>query len=117
MPLAIMDGTFLQNLLPAGLEFQCTRCEFDNSGITVRGAVLASNAVCPECGHSSERVHGYYTRRIQDLPFGKITVAYVITARKFVCQNQSCTKSIFCERLSGLAAPHARTVLCVSPIR
>src|SRR5690242_4304618 len=101
-----MDATFLQNLLPVELDFQCMRCEFDGSGITVEGALLASSAVCPECGHASERVHGQYTRRIQDVPFGKTAVAYVIAARKFVCQNQSCKRSIFCERLSGLAAPH-----------
>lgn len=114
MPSAVMDGTFLQNLLPLGLEFHCTHCEFDGNGITVEGALLASSAVCPECGHSSEKVHGHYTRRVQDLPFGKTAVAYVITARKFVCQNQSCTRSIFCERLSGLAAPHARTTETLS---
>ena len=96
-----MDATFLQNLLPPDLEFQCKRCEFDDSGITVEGAVLGSNAFCPECGHSSERIHGHYTRHLQDVPFGKTAITYVITARKFVCQNQSCTKSIFCERLSG----------------
>jgi transposase len=114
MPSAVMDATFLQNLLPSDLEFQCTRCEFDDSGITVEGAVLASNAICPECGHSSERVHGHYSRRIQDLPFGKTAVTYVISARKFVCQNQSCIRSIFCERLFGLASPHARTTETLS---
>lgn len=114
MPSAVMDATFLQNLLPPGLEFQCTRCEFDARGITVEGALLASDAACPECGHSSEKVHGHYMRRIQDLPFGKTTVTYVIMARKFVCQTQSCKRSIFCERLSGLAAPHARTTETLS---
>ena len=112
--LAVMDATFLQNLLPPGLEFQCTQCEIDGNGIRVEGAFLASSAVCPECGHTSERVHGEYMRRVQDLPFGKTAVAYVITVRKFVCQNQSCTRSIFCERLSGLAAPHARTTESLS---
>ncbi len=109
MPAAVMDATFLQNLLPPSQDFQCTDCQFDDTGITVIGAMLASSAICPECGHASERVHGHYTRHIQDLPFGKTAVAYAITARKFVCQNQSCPKSIFCERLPGLAAPRART--------
>jgi zinc-finger of transposase IS204/IS1001/IS1096/IS1165 len=107
-----MDATFLQNLLPPGLDFQCTDCQVD--GITVRGAMLSSSAVCPECGHASQRVHGHYTRYIQDLPFGKTAITYVITARKFVCQSRGCTRSIFCERLSGLATPHARTTETLS---
>ena len=109
MPSAVMDATLLQNFLPPGLEFQCTRCEFDSNGIVVEGAFIASSAVCPECGQATERVHGHYRRRVRDLPFGKTTVTYLITARKFMCQNERCPKTIFCERLCGLATAHART--------
>jgi transposase len=109
-----MDATFLQSFLPPGLAFQCTHCIFDDGGFTVEGTLLAPNAVCPGCGYCSERVHGQYTRRIRDLPLGRTAVAYVITARKFVCQNQTCPRSIFCERVPGLAAPHARTTETLS---
>src|SRR5258706_3373854 len=109
-----MDANFLQNLLPAELDFQCTLFEFDGSGITVEGALLASSAVCPECGHASERVHAQYTRRIQDIPFGKTAVAYVIASREFECQNQSFKRSMVCERLARLAAPHAPTKVTLS---
>jgi hypothetical protein len=115
-PTALMDVSFLQDLVPSLAEFRLNGCELSRDGVAVEASLTGWGAVCPECGRRSERIHSYYTRRIRDLPIGKTLVTYVILARKFACQTEGCPKNIFCERLEGMAPPHSRTTesLCQS---
>jgi transposase len=68
----------------------------------------AASACCPQCGHSSTRVHSHYTRRLADLPWQGLAVKVVVYTRKFFCDNAACTRQIFTERLPELVAPYAR---------
>lgn len=72
-------------------------------------APTAETADCPLCGRPSGRLHGRCTRTLADLPRHGRAVALTLRARRFRCDNPECRRSIFCERLPGLAAPHARS--------
>jgi transposase len=77
--------------------------------LLVRIASTAAGASCPRCGCMSDRVHSRYTRTVADLPAHDRPVALRLVVRRFRCTTPGCPRAIFCERLPGLASPHART--------
>ena len=68
-----------------------------------------SSARCPVCGSPSERIHSRYTRSASDLPWRGIAVKLEVRARKFFCDERSCERAIFCERLPEIAAYARKT--------
>jgi len=63
---------------------------------------------CPDCGHSSDAVHSYYSRWPADLPSAGQQVCLELRLRRFYCRNTDCARRTFAERLPHLLAPHAR---------
>jgi transposase len=84
------------------------RACFDVESLTVHLTTTAPTAACPLCGSDSRRVHGRYTRRLDDLPCLGRPVRLRVVVRRFVCQRPGCPRRIFAERLPGFAAPRAR---------
>jgi transposase len=81
---------------------------FDGDSLTVSCRLRGSEACCPVCGEASRRVHGRYTRTLADLPRGGLPVRLRIGVRKFFCDEPSCERRIFAERLEDVAGVHAR---------
>jgi transposase len=77
--------------------------------VLVEAESRAAEAACPYCGRLSDRIHGRYTRHVQDLPCQDRQATLRLQVRKFVCANPECCRLIFCERIPDLLAPHART--------
>ncbi|MEM9005310.1 MAG: ISL3 family transposase [Cyanobacteria bacterium P01_F01_bin.86] len=65
-------------------------------------------AQCPVCGAYSDRIHSRYERTLADLPCSQFTLMWLVQVCKFFCSNPNCTRRIFCERISKVAAPWAR---------
>ena len=85
-----------------------TDLSIDPDAITVHAEPSAAAAACPDCGHDSDRVHSRHTRRLGDLPIQGRRLVARLTARRFCCRRPDCRRRIFCERLPGVAAAHAR---------
>lgn len=85
--------------------------------VTVHAESTATTSACPRCGAVATRVHSRYTRTVTDLPVHGWRTTLVVTARRFFCDDPHCPRSVFCERLPQLAAPHAddRTAGRVAP--
>ncbi len=69
----------------------------------------AATAVCPRCGTASDRLHSRYRRTVADLPCQGRPLALRLVVRRFRCSQSDCPQAIFCERLPGLLAAHARS--------
>jgi transposase len=95
-------------LLPKGLEVQTLRIETGRVSIRVSSGTRRS--VCPLCGRGSSRVHSRYARTVSDLPWHGISVELEVLARRFFCDEASCERKIFCERLPEVAARARKTV-------
>jgi len=76
--------------------------------IVISASPTSSTSSCPCCQAVSERVHSIYQRRPADLPLAGYTVCLDITVRRFFCDNLSCERTIFAERMPSLIAPYAR---------
>jgi transposase len=77
--------------------------------VAVHAESTATTSACPRCGVLAARVHSRYTRTITDLPVHGRRATLVVAARRFFCDDPHCPRSVFCDRLPQLAAPHART--------
>lgn len=80
-----------------------------HDGVIVFAArAVVPGATCPCCGWLSERVHSRYRRTLLDLPWQGNAVKMVLTVRKLFCDNQSCERRVFAERLPIVATRYAR---------
>ncbi|MFT3764791.1 MAG: ISL3 family transposase [Minicystis sp.] len=68
----------------------------------------ATETCCPTCGQAATRVHSRYQRVLADLPCQGVPVEVRATVRRFRCDETTCARAIFTERLPALARPHAR---------
>ena len=89
-------------------QLQVDTLSFDGDSLTVGCRLRGSEARCPVCGEASRRVHGRYTRTLADLPRGGMPVRLRVRVRKFFCDQPSCERRIFAERLEEVADVHAR---------
>jgi transposase len=81
---------------------------FDEDLLTIYASTETAAAECPCCGRSSRRVHGRYERTLADLPWGGVPVRLRVRVCKFFCDEPSCERKIFAERLEDIAGVHAR---------
>jgi transposase len=81
---------------------------FDGDSVTIHASTDSPAARCPCCERPSRRVHGRYTRTLADLPWCGTPVRLRVRVRKFFCDEPSCERKIFAERLQEVARPSAR---------
>jgi transposase len=67
--------------------------------VTLQVASTLRTCACPGCGSESHRVHSWYLRRLQDLPWHGLHVQIQWRTRRFFCNNAACNRKIFVERL------------------
>ncbi|HET8644515.1 MAG TPA: ISL3 family transposase, partial [Vicinamibacteria bacterium] len=88
-------------LIPPSLRVDALR--FGDDGLTIRAVAAAPGARCPLCGEPADRVHSRYTRTLADLPWARFAVRFHLQVRRFLCDNPACPRTIFAERLAGIA--------------
>jgi transposase len=93
-------------LIPPSLRVEALLVGDD--GLTVRVGSEAADVRCPVCGEPADRVHSRATRTLADLPWAETPVQFRVQIRKFFCDNPTCPRRIFSERLAGIAAVSAR---------
>ena len=50
-----------------------------------------------------------YVRRLADLPWQGLSVRICLTVHRYRCRNHDCPRTIFCERVPGVARVHGRS--------
>ncbi len=69
--------------------------------IVVRARTPKDAAVCPLCGASSGRVHGYQLRTVADVPVDGRRVVVRVRVRRLVCPTRGCCHT-FREQMPGV---------------
>jgi transposase len=77
--------------------------------VTLSASSYEPRARCPLCGSGSSRVHSRYLRTVSDLPWHGVSVKLDVGVRRFFCDEVSCRRRIFCERLEEVAARARKT--------
>jgi len=99
---------FVISSLPIPSSLHVQALVFSDDGLTIRACSAAPEASCPLCGARSDRVHSRYTRTLADLSWADVAVRFQVRARKFFCANLACPRTVFVERLAGVAPAYAR---------
>ena len=95
-------------LLP---DLHALRCEEVTSTaelVLIQVSSASPTASCPLCQSSSSRIHSYYSRKVADLPWHGAKVKIQWRSRRFFCDNATCPRRIFTERLPIVAKSRAR---------
>jgi transposase len=92
-------------LIPPSLHVQALLLGED--GVTIRAVSDATDVRCPRCSELAERVHSRYTRTLADLPWAQFAIRWELRVRRFFCDNPVCPRTIFAERLAGIAPTFA----------
>jgi transposase len=98
----------MMRLLPLTGSVRLTGMTVEPTDVCLQLMTTAPGAGCPRGGGPSSSVHSRYQRHLTDLPWGTRPVHLQLTVRKFVCQNPTCPRRIFTERVPELVAPSAR---------
>ena len=64
-------------------------------------------ALCPDCGVLSKRVHGHYVRSPRDLPLFEHGTRLVLQVKRFCCLNPCCPRRTFAEASPELVERYA----------
>jgi len=80
----------------------------DDSDIVLVARTRRCTVPCPVCGQSAMRVHSWYIRSLRDLPWQGLAVRMALHTRRWFCDNHSCSRRIFTERLPTVAAPFSQ---------
>lgn len=75
--------------------------------IVVRARTPLDTAVCPVCGASSQRVHGYHWRTVADVPVDGRRVVVRVRVRRLVCPTRGC-RHTFREQVPGVLERYQR---------
>ena len=86
------------------------------TGITAVVRARGNRPPCPVCRAGAERVQSRYTRQVADLPWCGVAVRLQLPVRRFFCDQATCPRAIFTERLPGVVAPYARRTVRLSQL-
>jgi hypothetical protein len=89
--------------LPSGLKM--TTCSYQEGKLYVSLLCTQPNSPCPVCSSAATRIHSRYQRRLADLPSTEQPLHIRLSVRKFFCDEPTCRRKIFTERLASFVAP------------
>jgi transposase len=98
----------LPTLLPDPTLLHLRELIQDSRAIRAVVTTFRLEATCPQCGQRSTRVHSWYVRKIADLPWHGVPLRLDLHLRRFFCDQPTCARRIFAERLPGVVEPYAR---------
>jgi transposase len=97
-----------RTILPAPKLLNLIGVRATENSITLAARTSSRVAFCPVCAKQSVRVHSRYTRTLADLPWQGVPVTVRLHVRRFFCDERTCDRTIFAERLPGLVAHYGR---------
>jgi transposase len=92
--------------LPEGLEVESL--DVADQVITLTVLSTQQNPSCPLCGTSASRIHSHYRRQLTDMSCAGRRLRLILQVRKFFCDEKTCARKIFTERLAPFIQPWAR---------
>jgi transposase len=87
--------------LPEGLQVRSG--EVADEVITLTIISTQQNPRCPLCGRSASRIHSHYRRQLTDMSCAGRHVRFILHVRKFFCDEKTCVRKIFTERVRRCA--------------
>ena len=97
----------LQKFFPNN-QLKITTIQATDQMIEIHLKSQTSSCKCPTCNLISNKYHGTYIRRVQDLPMLGKRVMLVITSYEYQCTNKSCPSKTIVETFDGFINYYSR---------
>lgn len=75
------------------------RVQVGGDNVLIHVRTVGTAAVCPICQTVATRLHSRYVRCLADAAIVSRPLRLLVKVRKFFCDNASCLRKVFCERL------------------
>jgi transposase len=98
----------IENLLPNISGLALESISKANNSIQIKLGTSLEGGLCPCCHQESIRIHSRYFRNVKDLPMAGNSVVIQFKTRKYFCDNPSCERKIFTERMGSELLPYTR---------
>ena len=82
--------------------------EQTNCIVKIKLKSVTETCICPKCGMVTNRRHGTYIRKVQDLPILRKNVQLNINAYEYDCVNDDCEVSTIAENFNGFLNTYSR---------
>ena len=79
--------------------------------ILIKMKSITHSCICPGCNQGTNKYHGTYIRKVQDLPILGKRVMLDIKAYEYQCENLECSPTSFAENFDGFL----RSILFIGP--
>lgn len=76
--------------------------------ILIKLKSITHNCICPKCNQRTDKYHGTYIRKVQDLPILGKKVMLDIKAYEYECENPECLLTSFAENFDGFLNSYSR---------
>ena len=76
--------------------------------IVIRMKSISRTCSCPKCNCTTNKYHGMYHRKVQDLPILGKRVQLEIASHEYECINDGCEVTSFAETFSGFLNTYSR---------
>ncbi|MFF3517630.1 transposase family protein, partial [Streptomyces sp. NPDC002573] len=80
----------------------------DGDAVLVSARTQGGPVSCPACGTPTEKVHGFHTRTLADVPVDGRRVRISVRLRRLVCRVRDCPRQTFREQVPGTVERHQR---------
>ena len=76
--------------------------------ILIKMKSITHSCICPGCNQGTNKYHGTYIRKVQDLPILGKRVMLDIKAYEYQCENSECSLTSFAENFNGFLNSYSR---------
>lgn len=97
----------LQNFFPSN-QLKITDISEDVTTIKISLKSQTHNCICPKCKTISNKYHGTYVRKVQDLPMLGKQVLLEINSYEYTCENDECSNKTISESFDGFISYYSR---------
>ena len=97
----------LQNFFPSK-QLKITNISEDEKLIKINLKSQTQNCICPKCNTISNKYHGTYIRKVQDLPILGKQVLLEINSYEYKCENEECSNKTMAEYFDGFISYYSR---------
>lgn len=91
-----------------GTQLKITNISEDTKVITINLKSQSSTCICPNCNTTSNKYHGTYVRKVQDLPILGKRVLLEINSYEYKCANSDCSNKTIVESFDGFISYYSR---------
>ena len=96
-----------QNFFPSK-QLKITNILEDTGMIKINLKSQTNTCICPQCNTFSNKHHGTYVRKVQDLPILGKRVLLEINAYEYKCENKDCPNKTIAESFDGFISYYSR---------